>query len=707
MPLNITIDSSSTTNGSDHSTSFSDDSSGTGVQVSPSSGFGSQEYADSLDGSDGWVVYPDEINPSDSASRPRTSNQHRTTAAPVNIRETRPSVPHRQSSRRVANERLARHPPPRAHRPPLPIAPESVDPSDDYPGPGYARGHPPPPPHIREHVRAHGRYGVVEAPVPYYPSSYTSYETYAGNSIVPVGAQHLMPVPAQGGYGYAHNPYSPAHGPPAGGYFPPTHHHPAPAIGPPSPRPAHAHPHGYGHPHAHAPAHSPTYPAPDMLGYGPSPGYYYGPQGYGIPPGGISPAMNPHLFYHPFPAPSPPKQSTPPPAPPAPAAPDTSKDDEKFARLEKLLMDQKLEADAKEVRAQKAAEEREAAAKRAAEQIAAAKLRADAEAAAAAMALAEAAREEAKVQAEAAKAEAEAAKAEVEATKLDLAAKLAEEAIKAQEAAKQAAETAEAEKKAAAEAAAAEAKAAAEAAAAKPKAEKKKPIKFKDAVGRKFSFPFHLCQSWAGMEELIRQAFLHVDVIGPHVAEGHYDLIGPSGDIILPQVWETVVEPDWTITMKMWPIPEPPPAPDPPKEPEKPEEKKGEEKKGEEKKGEEKKEAGKAEPQPEQVVLVAPGKPVVKVTKKAKAAAAAHAAAAAQVPPPPPPAPGEAGDTTVAPSPAVIVVGGGGSAPTKKTGQARLPPLLMWTAGNRSRNSKKVEKKPEEGTPSDVVCRVM
>ena len=26
--------------------------------------------------------------------------------------------------------------------------------------------------------------------------------------------------------------------------------------------------------------------------------------------------------------------------------------------------------------------------------------------------------------------------------------------------------------------------------------EKKKPIKFKDAVGRKFSFPFHLCNTW-------------------------------------------------------------------------------------------------------------------------------------------------------------------------------------------------------------------
>ncbi|XXH01223.1 hypothetical protein Hte_007577 [Hypoxylon texense] len=91
------------------------------------------------------------------------------------------------------------------------------------------------------------------------------------------------------------------------------------------------------------------------------------------------------------------------------------------------------------------------------------------------------------------------------------------------------------------------------------------PIRFKDAVGRKFSFPFHLCKTWMGMEDLIKQAFLHVDVIGPHVQAGHYDLVGPSGEIILPQVWEKVVEPDWVVTMHMWPMDRPPaPRPRPP-----------------------------------------------------------------------------------------------------------------------------------------------
>lgn len=109
--------------------------------------------------------------------------------------------------------------------------------------------------------------------------------------------------------------------------------------------------------------------------------------------------------------------------------------------------------------------------------------------------------------------------------------------------------------------------------------EKRKPIRLKDAIGRKFSFPYELCKTWSvcnihfssylqqqckltnvqGMADLIQEAFLHIDAIGPHVAEGHYDLLGPSNEIILPKTWESVIEPDWAITMHMWPMPEPQP----------------------------------------------------------------------------------------------------------------------------------------------------
>ncbi|KAI1180476.1 hypothetical protein F4777DRAFT_530532 [Nemania sp. FL0916] len=80
------------------------------------------------------------------------------------------------------------------------------------------------------------------------------------------------------------------------------------------------------------------------------------------------------------------------------------------------------------------------------------------------------------------------------------------------------------------------------------------PIRFKDCVGRKFSLPFHIVREWGGMEELIKQMFTHVVVIGPHVMEGHYDLLDAEGNIILPEAWERCVKPGQIYTMQMWPM---------------------------------------------------------------------------------------------------------------------------------------------------------
>ena len=60
------------------------------------------------------------------------------------------------------------------------------------------------------------------------------------------------------------------------------------------------------------------------------------------------------------------------------------------------------------------------------------------------------------------------------------------------------------------------------------------------------------------MESLIKQAFLHVNVIGQSVQEGHYDLVGPDGAIVFPHMWDTMVKPDWEVSMHLWPIPETP-----------------------------------------------------------------------------------------------------------------------------------------------------
>jgi hypothetical protein len=83
------------------------------------------------------------------------------------------------------------------------------------------------------------------------------------------------------------------------------------------------------------------------------------------------------------------------------------------------------------------------------------------------------------------------AKAAVEKAEADAKAAVA----KAEKESKEAVEKAEKESKEAVAKAEKEAKETVEKALA-PKDDKKKPIKFKDAVGRKFSFPFHLCATW-------------------------------------------------------------------------------------------------------------------------------------------------------------------------------------------------------------------
>ncbi|KAF5851595.1 hypothetical protein GGP41_004396 [Bipolaris sorokiniana] len=81
--------------------------------------------------------------------------------------------------------------------------------------------------------------------------------------------------------------------------------------------------------------------------------------------------------------------------------------------------------------------------------------------------------------------------------------------------------------------------------------DKKPAVQFKDVMGRKYSLPWHLCKTWKVMEDLIKQVFLNVDIVGRDVHDGHYDLIGPDEGIILPQFWESVVQPGCTVTMRI------------------------------------------------------------------------------------------------------------------------------------------------------------
>ncbi|KAK3378965.1 hypothetical protein B0T24DRAFT_694254 [Lasiosphaeria ovina] len=84
-------------------------------------------------------------------------------------------------------------------------------------------------------------------------------------------------------------------------------------------------------------------------------------------------------------------------------------------------------------------------------------------------------------------------------------------------------------------------------------AEPQAPIVFRDALGRRFKFPYEICKEWHDMECHIRDAFMHVEVVGPHVQQGHYDLL-KAGEVVLPKFWGATIRPGDLVTMHMWPM---------------------------------------------------------------------------------------------------------------------------------------------------------
>jgi hypothetical protein len=56
------------------------------------------------------------------------------------------------------------------------------------------------------------------------------------------------------------------------------------------------------------------------------------------------------------------------------------------------------------------------------------------------------------------------------------------------------------------------------------------------------------------MEDMIKEAFMRVDVLYPHILARHYDLASPDGNTIHPLKWESTVEPGMQVVMTMWPM---------------------------------------------------------------------------------------------------------------------------------------------------------
>ena len=54
------------------------------------------------------------------------------------------------------------------------------------------------------------------------------------------------------------------------------------------------------------------------------------------------------------------------------------------------------------------------------------------------------------------------------------------------------------------------------------------------------------------MENLIKRSFSHVDSLNSQIFRGSYDILSPTGEIILPEIWDSVVKPGWTVDLRFW-----------------------------------------------------------------------------------------------------------------------------------------------------------
>jgi hypothetical protein len=54
---------------------------------------------------------------------------------------------------------------------------------------------------------------------------------------------------------------------------------------------------------------------------------------------------------------------------------------------------------------------------------------------------------------------------------------------------------------------------------------------------------------------MVKEAFIYVEIIGPHAVDCHYDLLDSSQNFILPTTLESLDYSGWEILMHMWPMP--------------------------------------------------------------------------------------------------------------------------------------------------------
>lgn len=54
------------------------------------------------------------------------------------------------------------------------------------------------------------------------------------------------------------------------------------------------------------------------------------------------------------------------------------------------------------------------------------------------------------------------------------------------------------------------------------------------------------------MENLIKRSFSHVESMNSKIFRGSYDVLSPTGEIILPEIWDSVIKPGWVVELRFW-----------------------------------------------------------------------------------------------------------------------------------------------------------
>ena len=54
------------------------------------------------------------------------------------------------------------------------------------------------------------------------------------------------------------------------------------------------------------------------------------------------------------------------------------------------------------------------------------------------------------------------------------------------------------------------------------------------------------------MEHLIQRSFSYDESINSKIFRGSYDILSPTGEIVLPEIWDTVIKPGWTVELRIW-----------------------------------------------------------------------------------------------------------------------------------------------------------